>query len=88
MRELAASWERARPHLDRIREPFAQHAAVPGGWVYDFDAFVDLLTQWGDVLTERTDLAGVTRSASNSGRPSHGDGGHWRPRMDSNLRPA
>ncbi|WP_225644707.1 hypothetical protein [Streptomyces werraensis] len=45
MRELAASWERARPHLDRIREPFAQHAAVPGGWVHDFDAFVDLLTQ-------------------------------------------
>ncbi|MCC9686108.1 hypothetical protein [Streptomyces althioticus] len=35
-----------------MREPFAEHAAVPDGWVCDVDAFVDLLTQWGHVLTE------------------------------------
>lgn len=52
VRELAAAWDRALPHLDRIRGPFAEHAAVPEGWVHDFDAFVDLLTQWGHVLTE------------------------------------
>jgi hypothetical protein len=52
VRELAATWDRAHPHLDRMREPFAEHAAVPDGWVPDVDAFVDLLTQWGHVLTE------------------------------------
>ncbi|MFF9662281.1 hypothetical protein ACF1FY_09290 [Streptomyces althioticus] len=35
-----------------MREPFAEHAAAPDGWVPDVDAFVDLLTQWGHVLTE------------------------------------
>ncbi|GGX10037.1 hypothetical protein GCM10010297_34510 [Streptomyces malachitofuscus] len=52
VRELAATWDRARPHLDRARGPFAEHASVPEGWVRDFDAFVDLLTQWGHILTE------------------------------------
>ncbi|MEU5464268.1 hypothetical protein ACH41C_13250 [Streptomyces althioticus] len=52
VRELAAAWDLARPHLARVRRPFAERAAVPDGWVPDFDAFVDLLTQWGDVLAE------------------------------------
>ncbi|CAM5717743.1 hypothetical protein STENM223S_03334 [Streptomyces tendae] len=52
VRELAATWDRALPHLDRMRGPFTEHAAVPDGWVHNFDAFVDLLTQWGHVLTE------------------------------------
>jgi hypothetical protein len=52
VRRLAAAWGRALPHLDRMRGPFAAHAAAPGGWVGDFDAFADLLGQWGHVLTE------------------------------------
>ncbi|AXE85980.1 hypothetical protein [Streptomyces sp. Go-475] len=52
VRELAATWGRVPPHLGRMREAFGEHAAVPSGWVRDFDAFVDLLTQWGQVLTE------------------------------------
>ncbi|MEU0456600.1 hypothetical protein ABZ322_27155 [Streptomyces sp. NPDC006129] len=52
VRELAATWDRVLPHLDGMRGPFTEHAAVPDGWVRDFDAFVDLLTQWGLVLTE------------------------------------
>ncbi|MBT2874752.1 hypothetical protein ACFV4H_31290 [Streptomyces cellulosae] len=52
VRELAAAWGRARPHLDELHGPFAEHAAVPDAWISDFDAFVDLLTQWGDVLIE------------------------------------
>lgn len=52
VRELTAIWHRVLPHLDRMRGPFTEHAAVPDGWVRDVDAFVDLLTQWGHVLTE------------------------------------
>ncbi|MGW1954853.1 hypothetical protein ACWCPI_19250 [Streptomyces sp. NPDC001920] len=52
VRDVAAIWDRVLPHLDRVRGPFVEHAAVPDGWVRDFDAFVDLLTQWGHVLTE------------------------------------
>ena len=52
VRELASAWDRALPLLGRMREPFTEHAAVPDCWVGDFDAFVDLLTQWGHVLTE------------------------------------
>ncbi|MFF9819525.1 hypothetical protein [Streptomyces sp. NPDC014006] len=52
VRELAATWDRVLPHLHRLQGPFAEHAAVSDGWISDFDAFADLLTQWGDVLTE------------------------------------
>lgn len=52
VRELAATWDRVLPHLGRMRGPFTEHAAVPEGWVRDFDAFADLLTQWGHVLSE------------------------------------
>ncbi|WP_432012866.1 hypothetical protein [Streptomyces cucumeris] len=52
VRELASTWEGIRPRLDGLREAFAEHAAVPDGWVGDFDAFTDLLDDWGRVLTE------------------------------------
>lgn len=52
VRELAATWDRVLPHLHRLRGPFADHAAVSDGWISNFDAFADLLTQWGDVLAE------------------------------------
>ena len=48
--ERAASWDGARPHLARMRAPFAEHAGVPDGWVPDFDAFAGLLTQRGDAV--------------------------------------
>ncbi|MFD7708566.1 hypothetical protein [Streptomyces sp. NPDC059786] len=51
-RELAATWERVRPRLTGIREAFAEHAAVPEGWIGDFDAFAELLREWGHVVTE------------------------------------
>lgn len=50
--ERAASWDGARPHLARMRAPFAEHAGVPDGWVPDFDAFAGLLTQRGDAARE------------------------------------
>ncbi|MGI5466186.1 hypothetical protein [Streptomyces sp. CA-132043] len=52
VRELAATSERIRPRLGGLREAFDEHAAVPGGWVGDFDAFTDLLNDWHRVLSE------------------------------------
>ncbi|WEO99837.1 hypothetical protein A6P39_040595 [Streptomyces sp. FXJ1.172] len=52
VRELAATWERVRPWLDRMQGAFIEHAADPEGWVGNFAAFTDLLTEWGHVLTE------------------------------------
>ncbi len=52
VRELAAAWDRIRPHLDRMQGPFTEHAAISDGWVGDFGEFTGLLTQWGEVLTE------------------------------------
>jgi hypothetical protein len=52
VRALASVWERTRPVLDTVREPFAAYAAAPGGWVGDFPAFRALLEDWGRVLTE------------------------------------
>ncbi|MER6129841.1 hypothetical protein ABT173_46260 [Streptomyces sp. NPDC001795] len=51
-RELAATWERIRPRLSGMCGPFTEHAAVPGAWIGDFDAFTDLLEDWGRVLAE------------------------------------
>ncbi|MCX4451459.1 hypothetical protein [Streptomyces sp. NBC_01789] len=52
VRELLATWERVRPRLDEVRAPFDEHAALPEGWIPDADAFVRLLTGWGEVLAE------------------------------------
>lgn len=52
VRELLATWERVRPRLDELRAPFDEYAALPEGWIRDFDAFVCLLTYWGEVLAE------------------------------------
>jgi hypothetical protein len=35
-----------------VREPFTRHAAEPRGWIQDFAAFADLLTDWGEVVVE------------------------------------
>ncbi|CAL9340044.1 hypothetical protein SUDANB15_00242 [Streptomyces sp. enrichment culture] len=52
VRELSATWEEVRTWLDGLRGAFDEHAAVPGGWVRDFDEFTDLLDGWGRVLSE------------------------------------
>lgn len=52
VRELAATWERAEPSLGGPRPVFAEHAAVPGGWVGEFGEFTALLEDWGRVLAE------------------------------------
>ncbi|WP_326793694.1 hypothetical protein OHA79_48775 (plasmid) [Streptomyces sp. NBC_00841] len=54
VRELAATWEQVRPRLGGLRRAFTEQAAVPGAWVGHFDAFTDLLEDWGRVLTEAT----------------------------------
>ncbi|MGW2179600.1 hypothetical protein ACWCXX_16160 [Streptomyces sp. NPDC001732] len=45
-------WERAAPELDTLRQPFAEHAADPGGWIENFDEFALLLKDWAEVVTE------------------------------------
>ncbi|MFI1259145.1 hypothetical protein ACH4U6_36165 [Streptomyces netropsis] len=52
VRELAATSEEVRPWLDGLRGAFDEHAALPGGWVRDFDEFTELLEGWGRVLSE------------------------------------
>ncbi|MET9655520.1 hypothetical protein [Streptomyces sp. NPDC006510] len=52
VRKLTATWEGVRPRLHGLREAFTEHAAVPDGWVGDFDGFARLLAEWGRVLTE------------------------------------
>ncbi|WP_149181289.1 hypothetical protein [Streptomyces sp. TRM49041] len=52
VRELAATWEQVRPRLGGLRGAFNEHAAVPEGWIGDFDKFSDLLDDWGRVLSE------------------------------------
>ncbi|KOG38796.1 hypothetical protein [Streptomyces decoyicus] len=53
VRELAATWEGVRPRLGGLRGAFDEHAAVPAArWFPDFEAFTDLLEEWGRVLTE------------------------------------
>ncbi|MFB6819728.1 hypothetical protein ACFCV8_34890 [Streptomyces sp. NPDC056347] len=58
VRRLAATWERVRPRLDGLREPFAVHTAAVSsdGRPADFDhGFVHLLTEWARVLTGAAD---------------------------------
>ncbi|WJY43279.1 hypothetical protein QT196_39155 (plasmid) [Streptomyces sp. P9-2B-2] len=53
VRELAATWEGVRPRLGGLRGGFDEHAAVPAArWFPDFEAFTDLLEEWGRVLSE------------------------------------
>ncbi|MFE1442623.1 hypothetical protein [Streptomyces sp. NPDC058739] len=52
VRELAECWRRIHPALGGLREAFTEHAADPGGWVGDFDAYRELLQGWGTVVTE------------------------------------
>jgi hypothetical protein len=35
-----------------VREAYAVHAARPGGWIEDFDAFAVLLREWAAVVAE------------------------------------
>ncbi|MFI1074873.1 hypothetical protein [Streptomyces puniciscabiei] len=49
---LAGWWRQAQTHLETLREPFIQHAAEPGGRIGTFESFADLLTDWGEVVTE------------------------------------
>ncbi|MEU6676196.1 hypothetical protein [Streptomyces sp. NPDC046925] len=49
---IKAFWTRAAPDLDTLREPFAQHAAEPGGWIGDFESFAEFLRGWAEVVTE------------------------------------
>ncbi|NEC63940.1 hypothetical protein [Streptomyces sp. SID9727] len=50
VRELLATWERVRPRLDEIRAPFEERSEAFR--FSDFDAFVRLLANWGEVLAE------------------------------------
>ncbi|WP_433549254.1 hypothetical protein ACQPZG_32445 [Streptomyces sp. CA-294286] len=31
-----------------------RHAAVPVGWIHDFDSFATFVSEWGDVLAQAT----------------------------------
>lgn len=52
VRGLAEMWERVRLRLGGLRGAYDEHAAVPQGWVSDFDEFTGLLDDWGHVLSE------------------------------------
>ncbi|MDL2076526.1 hypothetical protein QNN03_08765 [Streptomyces sp. GXMU-J15] len=52
VRELAAVWERVRPQLHRVREPFGRASFPDTGWITTYDEFASLLTGWGHVLAE------------------------------------
>ncbi|MGF1426497.1 hypothetical protein [Kitasatospora sp. LaBMicrA B282] len=49
---IAAWWRHAEPRLELLRKPFGRHAADTDGWINTFDAFADLLADWGEVVTE------------------------------------
>jgi hypothetical protein len=49
---LAARWATAEPLLEGLRAAYGVHAAKPGGWIADFDAFAVLLREWAVVVTE------------------------------------
>ncbi|GHI04156.1 hypothetical protein AQI88_07295 [Streptomyces cellostaticus] len=49
---IAGWWRQAAPQLDVPREPFTQHAAEPDGWITTFESFANLLTDWGEAVTE------------------------------------
>ncbi|MEV7403597.1 hypothetical protein AB0N93_24805 [Streptomyces sp. NPDC091267] len=52
VRDLAATSERVRARLGGLRGSYDEHAAVPRGWVGDFDQFAVLLDDWDRVLSE------------------------------------
>lgn len=52
MTRPAARWATAEPLLEGLREAYGGHAADPGGWIADFDAFAVLLREWAVVVTE------------------------------------
>ncbi|MFE7271667.1 hypothetical protein [Streptomyces sp. NPDC057623] len=49
---LAARWTEAEAGLEGLREAYGVHAARPGGWIEDFDAFAVLLREWAVVVGE------------------------------------
>ncbi|MWA15884.1 hypothetical protein [Streptomyces sp. BA2] len=52
LRTALDRFEQAAPSLDTLREPFAQHAAAPTGWIGDFDSFAEFLRGWSEVVVE------------------------------------
>ncbi|MFI0780781.1 hypothetical protein [Streptomyces sp. NPDC021212] len=40
------------PQLPQLREPYARHAASPGGWIADFEDFTALLSGWAEAVGE------------------------------------
>ncbi|MFG2566185.1 hypothetical protein ACGFR6_12165 [Streptomyces sp. NPDC048567] len=50
VRDLLATWERVRPRLDELRAPYEERSEA--SQYRSFDAFVRLLTNWGEVLAE------------------------------------
>lgn len=48
----AGCWARAEPLLEGLRVAYDRHAARPGGWIPDFDAFAALLREWAVVVAE------------------------------------
>ncbi|MFE7573301.1 hypothetical protein ACFU5Z_01020 [Streptomyces sp. NPDC057521] len=50
VRDLLATWERVRPRLDELRAPYEERSEASR--YRTFDAFVRLLTDWGEVLAE------------------------------------
>lgn len=49
---VAAHWARAEPLLEGLREDYDRHAADPGGWIADFDAFSTLVREWAVAVGE------------------------------------
>ncbi|MGW2701517.1 hypothetical protein [Streptomyces sp. NPDC001340] len=49
---IAGWWRQEAPQLDALQAPFNQHAAASDGWINTFESFADLLTDWGEVVTE------------------------------------
>ncbi|MEU5809052.1 hypothetical protein [Streptomyces sp. NPDC047718] len=49
---LGRDWREIAVALPSLREPYARHVAVPGGWIADFDAFTGLLSGWAEVVGE------------------------------------
>ncbi|MEU8438557.1 hypothetical protein AB0F18_37855 [Streptomyces sp. NPDC029216] len=52
VRAKAPAWERVRPRLEALREPFAAECAGWAGRPDTFEDFTALLREWGEVATE------------------------------------
>ncbi|AJT63908.1 hypothetical protein T261_2224 [Streptomyces lydicus] len=72
---LKQFWAQAAPDLNTLREPFAEHAAVPEGWIRDFGAFAELL--WGGMKSSSKPTAtggassGFAADPRSTTRPHH-----------------